>query len=883
MARLTIRGGVVVVALDLATGLLERDQALEALNEAFALSRRGTGRMVLVSGDAGIGKSALVREFCSQLPTSARTLVGWCDGLRTPRPLGPLVDIAAEVGGHLEQLILAGESAPVVLDALVDELGSGAQTVVVLEDVHWADGATMDILGLLGRRAEQIGSLVIATYRSDGLAREHPLRIVVGDLATAPGVVRLPLEPLSFKSVAELAASSGIDATDLYTKTDGNPFFVTEVLASGQTDVPDTISDVVLSRVARLGQPARELLDAVAIVPQRTELWLLEAIASGSLSALDECLECGMLVATDHAVGFRHELVRQVVEGSVSPLRRVDLHRAALDALRAPPDGRRDFARLAHHAEAANDGPAVLEFATLAAERAAIIGSHREAAAQYARALRYGDLLPILERAELLERRSLECYLTDQHDDAVPCLEKALEYYREVGDARREGLGLSALAIRRWCSSDTTGAVAAAAEAVSILEGCGSSADLAHAYASASSMEMNFENAATALSWGERAMALSTESGDLETFVYQLNTTGTMTSLMGQPEGRDDIERSIALATEAKLDVHVGRGYIHLAWTGSRTRDFTVLGRIADGIEYCSEHGLELWRLYLIAYRARIELDQGLWTEAAESASYVLRQSRQAPLLRILALTVIAVLRARRGDPDVMSPLEESLALAVGKGDLQHQAPVAIARAEMAALAGRADLAVEATETVLAMARERGAAWIVGELVFWRRRAGVNEVCCDGVAEPFAAHLSGEWTRAAVLWDQLGCPYEAALALADSGEDDALRHALVGLRQLGAQPAAAAVGRLLRQRGTRDVPRGPRPSTRANPAGLTARELEVLAMLGEGLRNAEIADRLVLSERTVGHHVSATLRKLQVRSRAEASATAVRLGISPQN
>jgi DNA-binding CsgD family transcriptional regulator/tetratricopeptide (TPR) repeat protein len=872
-----------VVTLDLATGLLERDAALAALNEAFALSRRGTGRLVLISGDAGIGKSALVREFCSQLATSDRTLVGWCDGLRTPRPLGPFVDIAAEVGGHLEQLIQAGESAPVVLDALVDELRSGGDTVVVLEDVHWADGATLDILGLLGRRVEQIGSLIIVTYRSDGLAREHPLRIVVGDLATVPGVVRLPLEPLSLNSVAVLAASSGIDATDLYAKTDGNPFFVTEVLASGQTDVPDTISDVVLARVARLDRQARELLDAVAIVPQRTELWLLEAIAAGVIGALDACLECGMLVASDHAVGFRHELVRQVVEGSISPLRRVDLHRAALDALRAPPDGRPDLARLAHHAEAANDGPAVLEFATGAAERAAVIGSHREAAAQYARALRYGDLLPILDRAELLERRSLECYLTDQHADAVPCLEKAIDYYREMGDARREGLGLSALAIRRWCSSDTIGAVAAAAEAVSVLEGCGSGADLARAYASAASMEMNFENAASAFSWGERATALSSESGDLETFVYQLNTRGTMTSLLGHPEGRDDIERSIALAVEAKLDVQVGRGYIHLAWTGSRTRDFSVLGRIADGVEYCSEHGLELWRLYLIAYRARIELDQGRWTEAAESASYVLRQPRQAPLLRILALTVIAVVRARRGDPDAMSPIEESLALAAGKGDLQHFAPVAIARTEVAALAGRADLAAEASDTVLAMARERDAAWIVGELAFWRRRAGVDEACLDGIAEPFAAHLLGEWTRAAMLWDQAGCPYEAALALADSGEDDALRQALVELRQLGAQPAAAAVGRLLRRRGTRDVPRGPRPSTRANPAGLTARELEVLAMLGEGLRNAEIADRLVLSQRTVGHHVSATLRKLQVRSRAEASATAVRLGIFPQN
>jgi DNA-binding CsgD family transcriptional regulator len=860
--------------------LLERENALATLEEALADARSGRGRLVLVSGEAGIGKTALVRAFCSR-SAPARLLAGACDGLRTPRPLGPVADIAGAVGGGLEKAVAAGRPAHVVLDAFLGELRAGRDTVVVLEDVHRADEATLDILGQLGRRVEPLGALIVVTYRADELPRTHPLRIVLGDLATVAGVVRVGLERLSPEAVAELAAREGRDAADLHAKTGGNPFFVTEALASGGSEVPATVRDAVLARTARLGTQAHDLLDAVAVAPERAELWLLEAIAPEALAALDECLASGVLHTERQAVAFRHELARMALEESLNPLRRAELHRAALGALCHPPGGTRDLARLAHHAEAADDAAAVLEFAPAAADLAAAVGAHREAAAQYARALRYGESLPPAERAELLERLSFEYYVTDEHEQgAITTLEEALECWRAVGDTRREGLALGALASRRWCASDIAGAEAAMRQAIEVLGRLRPSPELAQAYAIASSTAMNLEKADEAFAWGERAFELIDAERDVETFAYQLNNAGTMALLAGRPDGRAALERSIAVAAAAGLDVHVGRGYIHLGWAATRARDFQLVEKLAAGIEYCTEHGLELWRLYLLAYRGRAQLDQGRWDEAAESATYILRQPHQPPLLRLLALVVIATVRARRGDPDVEAPLAEAGSIAADKYDLQHLAPVAIARAEVASLLGRPDLAAEASDAVLALAAERDAAWIVGELALWRRRAGIEQPCPAAAAEPFAAHLSGDWPRAAELWDRIGCPYEAALARGDADDGEALRRALEALRQLGAGPAAARVARRLRQRGERGLARGPRPSTRANPAGLTARQLEVLGLVSRGLRNAEIARRLVLSERTVDHHVAAILQKLGARTRAEASAHAVRLGLA---
>jgi DNA-binding CsgD family transcriptional regulator len=262
-----------------------------------------------------------------------------------------------------------------------------------------------------------------------------------------------------------------------------------------------------------------------------------------------------------------------------------------------------------------------------------------------------------------------------------------------------------------------------------------------------------------------------------------------------------------------------------------------------------------------------------------ELAEQVLRDPRTV-LPRILALTVVGVVRARRGDPNPGQLLDEALALAMPPGELQNLALAAAARAELAWLEGQPEAVEEATAAAYNLAQQRRASWVVGELACWRRRAGLAEPVPTGVAEPYALELAGDWQQAAEMWTELGCPYDSALALSGADDDDALRRALAQFQSLGARPAATLVARKLRGRGARGLPRGPRPTTRRNTANLTTREIEVVALVAKGLRNGEIAERLFLSEKTVDHHVSAILRKFGVGTRGRAVAEAQRLGIT---
>ncbi len=433
-------------------------------------------------------------------------------------------------------------------------------------------------------------------------------------------------------------------------------------------------------------------------------------------------------------------------------------------------------------------------------------------------------------------------------------------------------------------------AIAAGERAIRLLEPLPHDRDLAVAYANLAELAMTREDPGQASEWAQRALKVAHEFDDSETASHVDVYIGAIEAKRGDSAGSARLERTLEAAIDGGFEEVAAEAFNWLVREAVRARSFVSADLyLARGVEYCSERDLGNWRQSLVAMGARADLDRGRWSDAAAGATRVLRTARTQASAPALARAVLALVRARRGDPGV----DEALEFRVRSQDPSVARPrpvsappptskmyLAAARAEIAWLKGEPAAVLESTAEAFDLAVRAEAWWVVGELAYWRWRAGILEDVPPGAAEPYTLSIHGDWRRAAECWTELGCPYEAALALADGDDEGALREALDRLQALGARPAAAIVARRLRERGIRGVPRGPRPSTRENPAGLTARELDVLALLAEGLRNAQIAERLVVSEKTVDHHVSAILRKLDVRTRGEASAEAARLRLT---
>ncbi|MEB8337423.1 AAA family ATPase, partial [Streptomyces endophyticus] len=320
-------------------GILERDLELDRLADAARDAARGAGSVTLVLGEAGIGKSSLVRALPTVLPPTARLLVGHCDDLTTGRPLGPLRDLVGSVGTDLARAVRDAGDRHRIYEALHAELaGAPHPAVLVVEDVHWADEASLDALRYLVRRIERLPAVLVLTYRDDELGRGHPLRQLLGQVSGAARVHRLPLAPLSRRAVGSLCTAAGLDPAQVYAATSGNPFFVAEVVAAGGTGVvPPTVVDAVHARLRRLDDAARDALEQLAVVPSAVERSLVDALLPGGCGALAAAEQGGLLVVAPDRVAFRHEIIRRAVADSLPAARRIALDRAVLAALVAAP------------------------------------------------------------------------------------------------------------------------------------------------------------------------------------------------------------------------------------------------------------------------------------------------------------------------------------------------------------------------------------------------------------------------------------------------------------------------------------------------------------------------------------------------------------------
>jgi tetratricopeptide (TPR) repeat protein len=570
--------------------LLERERSLASLVTCAQEARDGDGRLVLVAGEAGVGKSALVEQLQNDL-ADARWWWGACDGLFTPRPLGPLFDVAAQLGGELEELCRASAPREDLFRALLRQVSEPqALDVVVIEDIHWADEATVDLLRFLGRRLRDAAVLLVATYRDEDLAANDPLRAALGEIARQRTTRRVELAPLSAGAVRVLAASSGLDAAELYRLTGGNPFYVTEVIAAGMRQIPAAARDAVLARAVRLSGHSREVLDVAALIGTRSDLPLIESVTACPPRTLDEILASGLLAEDAGWLRFRHEIARLAVAQAIPAHRGGAIHARILAALESA--GCEDHARMAFHAEGAGDGAAVFRYASSAARQAAELASHREAAAQYERALRFAVGADPETAAGLHDGLAYELGLLDRWDDAVGAGESALALWRQAGDPLHEGATLRHLSHTMWRLCRGAEANAAAEAAVATLEPLGPSAELARAYANLGGDRMEDGRNDAAIELSRRAQALAESFGLPEVLSDALNTEACATANKGG-EWTTLLERALDIAVSGSWQPQAGRAYanMHALYAAQRRLD-EAERCFAEGVAYCDEHDI---------------------------------------------------------------------------------------------------------------------------------------------------------------------------------------------------------------------------------------------------------------------------------------------------
>ena len=809
-------------------------------------------------------------------------LVGYCDDLATPRTLGPFRDLVGSVGTELSHAVMDGSERDRVLTALRTELTwPDHPTVLVIEDVHWADDATLDALRYLIRRIADLPAVLILTYRDDELNREHPLHGLLGQASRSDHVRHLPLRRLSQQAVRQLSAGSSVDADDLFELTSGNPFFVHELLASAQGErVPPTIADAVLARVRSLDPSVQDVLEQLAVVPSVLDRWLVDVLVpgagqggEGTVAALAAAEERGLLSVSTRKIAFRHELTRRAVADAVPAARLMALNQRVLDAL-IDHDGS-DVSRIVHHAAQAGDQDAIIQYGPVAGRDAAGAGAHREAVAHFGLVLEHQDRFAPGERAELLAQYAIECYTIGAIDKAVGAGQRAVEESRSLDDPCPLGSSLRWLSRIWWMAGNRANAEQAGQEAISVLERAGDSRLLALALSNESQLCMLAHRLAESVEYGERAATLARETGDAAVMAHALTNIGISRWLLGDPAGQPLLDEALRVALEAGDVEDACRAYVGLVWNllnwvrlDEAERYLTAAMKLAEDTEFFGILS------YMQAARARLDFARGSWDEAVRDAEAAVDAFLPA---RCPALIVLGRVHARRGQPQASRLLSSAWKLAVQIDELQRLGPAAAARAEDAWLRGDHARALDIAAPVYTEARRLGDRAHQAELGYWLAKAGQPaEAASD---HPYALQAAGRWREAAELWQAAGCPYEHAAALAESPEPGDLLASLEILDELGATPLAALVRGRLRALGTTRIPRGPRGETRVNPAGLTTRQVEVLRLLGMGYTNAQIASQLVVSVRTVDSHVAAVLAKLGAASRREAAASAAQLGV----
>jgi DNA-binding CsgD family transcriptional regulator/tetratricopeptide (TPR) repeat protein len=868
--------------------LIERELPLATLGDIVRRAGDRSGRVVLVSGEAGIGKTLLLRRFAFEQQRNCSIYWGSCDALFTPRPLGPLHDIAGRLDGVLAALMNSDATPAAIFARMLGALDAHHRLpILVFEDVHWADKATLDLIKFLGRRITSVRALLLLSFRSDEVTGAHPLTRVLADFPPV-AIQRLDLGPLSLSGIEQMLEGTPLDARHLLRITGGNPFFVSEIASSpsGAQALPVSIREALRARRARVGRSANAALDAVSVFPSPPGQAVLEwMLGKSGTRGCEACVAAGLLVAAEQGgYRFRHELARMAVLEDLSEAARKALHAKAAKALVAAAPAGEEVrpSELVHHARGAGDAAEVLRLAPLAAADAARVGAHAQAAQHLAAALEHVASAPLDVAAQLHESWSYEAGLAVKIDDSIiAARHRAIELWRAIGRNDKVGLNLRWLGRMHWYRGEAKLADEYLTQMLEVLEALPPGRELATAYAVRAQMSMLQRRNKDTVLWGQRAIELARRFEDMDALAHALNTVGSAKMYGGQTIGLRMLEESLALSLEHELHEQAARAYTNIVSCAASTRNLAVADDYAArGIKFDSEHDLDSWTHYLVGLQTYVRLHQGRLVEARDIAESVLRLDNQTVLMRAPATITVATVRARMGEDADDERLQQALAVAVSIGEIQYLLPTRLALLEASWLRDDKATWPEHLAALAALPLERLNPWDSGDVAVWFDRCGVPDrgrAKRKAPSAPRRLELAGRHREAGEALLVRGLRYDAAMTFAHACGDDvasALVRALGLFEEMEARPGAEFVRRRAESLGLAGAlpkrKRGPYAKTRAHPLGLTGREVQILRCVKDGLSNREISLELQRSERTIEHHISALLAKLGVRNRLEA-------------
>ncbi len=859
--------------------LLEREEPRSRLEEALNAARAGRGRVVSIEGEAGIGKTSLALSFAEAHRSDARVYLGGCEHLATPEPLGPLRDIARDTQGRFS---VSATSQLATFEALLRLLTSGRDPgLLLIEDIHWADDPTLDLFRYVGRRIRAAPILIVATFRNDEAPSQPRLAALWADMPRDCRE-RIDLHPLSPAAVSVLAEQSGRAAREIFEATGGNPFHVTEFLATERSAVPHSVRDATLARTVRLSSHARRTLDCASIFPRQIDQEMLRVLAEdANYAGVEECMRGGMLNATGETLAFRHELARRAVHDAMSPLRRRELHAAALELLKAREHVR--AAELAHHAHEAAAMEDLVVYSLRAADEADALGAYRESVAHLARALEHGGWLSNAERADLLERQAETGEQCGAFEMAMAAIEEAIAARKRAGDIVGLGNALRISARLHWQHGQPELAEQQSREALEVMRDHQQTWQYAMALSGQSQLDMLADRNDEAIPRALEAMARAERLGRSDIYLHALTNATAARSSADVEAGAPHILAALTEARRRGEPDLLPRLYSNLVYMMTCDRRYQRLFEyFEEGINAAVARDNSPLDAYMRGTRAIALLDLGRTQEAVAEAEFVLCGPYPRGTIRFNAQIALARARIRMGVPED-GVLDEVRSMPTAQRDIMRRAPLAVVDAEALWLGLPRPGARERLRAAFDVAlRAQGQMWTLADTALWLRILGESVQIPDEIMSRLRpahqAYIAGAWLEAANSWSELGCVYEQAIALS-MGDEAAQREALALFDGLGAAPAAARLRRQMRARGTRAIPRGPIAETRASPAGLTRRQSQVLALVIEGLSNAEIAGRLCISPRTIEHHVSAIMTRLDVSTRHEAKDAARKRGL----